>query len=99
MQPHSRSSTAPAALGLNTARALSPTPARTPQALLNSSHMYYEADKHFKHYGVSVGSLGYDWGQMQKQKDDAVSGLTKGIEGLFKKYKVWRRGMHALNVG
>jgi dihydrolipoamide dehydrogenase len=25
---------------------------------------------------------------MQKQKDDAVSGLTKGIEGLFKKNKV-----------
>jgi pyruvate/2-oxoglutarate dehydrogenase complex dihydrolipoamide dehydrogenase (E3) component len=50
--------------------------------------MYYEADKHFKAYGVTVGSLGYDWAQMQKQKDDAVSGLTKGIEGLFKKNKV-----------
>lgn len=25
---------------------------------------------------------------MQKQKDTAVSGLTKGIEGLFKKNKV-----------
>ncbi|KAF6254877.1 dihydrolipoyl dehydrogenase [Scenedesmus sp. NREL 46B-D3] len=58
------------------------------KALLNSSHMYYEADKHFKAYGVTVGSLGYDWAQMQKQKDDAVSGLTKGIEGLFKKNKV-----------
>jgi hypothetical protein len=58
------------------------------QALLNSSHMYYEAAKHFQHYGVTVGNLGYDWGQMQKQKNDAVSGLTKGIEGLFKKNKV-----------
>lgn len=58
------------------------------KALLNSSHMYYEAAKHFQHYGVTVGNLGYDWGQMQKQKNDAVSGLTKGIEGLFKKNKV-----------
>lgn len=58
------------------------------QALLNSSHMFYEAEKHFKSYGVSVGSLSYDWAQMQKQKDEAVTGLTKGIEGLFKKNKV-----------
>ena len=58
------------------------------QALLNSSHMYYDAAKHFSSYGVSVSGLTYDWGQMQKQKDDAVAGLTKGIEGLFKKNKV-----------
>lgn len=29
-----------------------------------------------------------DWAGMQKQKDTAVAGLTKGIEGLFKKNKV-----------
>lgn len=28
-----------------------------------------------------------DWGAMQKQKDTAVAGLTKGIEGLLKKNK------------
>lgn len=59
-----------------------------PQALLNSSHMYYEAQKHFKGFGVNVEGLSFDWGVIQKQKDDAVSGLTKGIEGLFKKNKV-----------
>lgn len=58
------------------------------QALLNSSHKFYDAQKHFAEYGVTVGGLGYDWAAMQKQKDDAVSGLTKGIEGLFKKNKV-----------
>lgn len=58
------------------------------QALLNSSHMFYEAQKHFKGFGVNVEGLSFDWGQIQKQKDDAVSGLTKGIEGLFKKNKV-----------
>lgn len=58
------------------------------QALLNSSHMYYEAQKHFKGFGVNVEGLSFDWGVIQKQKDDAVTGLTKGIEGLFKKNKV-----------
>lgn len=58
------------------------------KALLHSSHMYSEAKNHFKHHGVIVGELGYDWATMQKQKDSAVTGLTKGIEGLFKKNKV-----------
>jgi pyruvate/2-oxoglutarate dehydrogenase complex dihydrolipoamide dehydrogenase (E3) component len=38
--------------------------------------------------GVTFTGLSFDWGQMQKAKDDTVSGLTKGIEGLFKKNKV-----------
>jgi hypothetical protein len=50
--------------------------------------MYYEAQKHFKGFGVNVEGLSFDWGQIQKQKDEAVTGLTKGIEGLFKKNKV-----------
>lgn len=58
------------------------------KALLNSSHMYYEAQKHFKGFGVNVEGLSFDWGVIQKQKDEAVTGLTKGIEGLFKKNKV-----------
>jgi dihydrolipoamide dehydrogenase len=50
--------------------------------------MYYEAQKHFKGFGVNVEGLSFDWGVIQKQKDEAVTGLTKGIEGLFKKNKV-----------
>ena len=63
---------------------------KQPQALLNSSHKFYDAQKHFADYGVTFpgGAVGFDWSAMQKQKDDAVSGLTKGIEGLFKKNKV-----------
>jgi dihydrolipoamide dehydrogenase len=58
------------------------------KALLNSSHKYYDAKKHFKDYGINIEGLSFDFGAIQKQKDDAVSGLTKGIEGLFKKNKV-----------
>ena len=59
-----------------------------PQALLNSSHMFHEAKTAFAHHGVLVDNLRVDWAAMQKQKDTAVSGLTKGIEGLLKKNKV-----------
>jgi len=58
------------------------------KALLNSSHKYHEAAHHFKDMGITVDGLKMDVAGMQKQKSDAVSGLTKGIEGLFKKNKV-----------
>jgi dihydrolipoamide dehydrogenase len=58
------------------------------KALLNSSHMFHEAKTAFAHHGVLADNLRVDWAAMQKQKDTAVSGLTKGIEGLLKKNKV-----------
>ena len=58
------------------------------KALLNSTHMYHEAKHHFGSFGIKTGALEYDLPAMMAQKDQAVSGLTKGIEGLFKKNKV-----------
>mmetsp|Transcript_9990 Transcript_9990/g.20225 ORF Transcript_9990/g.20225 Transcript_9990/m.20225 type:complete len:517 (+) Transcript_9990:139-1689(+) len=58
------------------------------KALLNSSHKFEDATKHFGDYGIEVGSVNIDVGKMMKQKEKAVGGLTKGIEGLFKKNKV-----------
>jgi dihydrolipoamide dehydrogenase len=58
------------------------------QALLQSSHMYAEAKHAFKKHGVLVEGLAVDLSVMQLQKAAAVDGLTKGIEGLFKKNKV-----------
>eukprot|EP00250_Pteridium_aquilinum_P033684 c6088_g1_i1 orf=155-1708(+) len=58
------------------------------KALLHSSHMFYEAKHAFSNHGVKVGSVEIDVPAMMAQKDKAVSGLTKGIEGLFKKNKV-----------
>lgn len=60
----------------------------TPKALLNSSHIYETASKHAASYGVMVDGVTMDIPKMMAQKDGAVSGLTKGIEGLFKKNKV-----------
>eukprot|EP01026_Neomeris_dumetosa_P061395 TRINITY_DN5795_c0_g3_i1.p1 TRINITY_DN5795_c0_g3~~TRINITY_DN5795_c0_g3_i1.p1 ORF type:complete len:538 (-),score=98.20 TRINITY_DN5795_c0_g3_i1:200-1699(-) len=58
------------------------------KALLHSSHLYWEAEKHFSGHGIVVEGVKVDLDKMMKQKLDAVSGLTKGIEGLFKKNKV-----------
>lgn len=55
------------------------------KALLNSSHKYMEAQKHFLDHGILFDSLGLNFGQMMETKEQAVSGLTRGIEGLFKK--------------
>jgi len=58
------------------------------KALLNSSHKYEEASKHFGGYGIEVSGVQIDVKKMMQQKEKAIVGLTKGIEGLFKKNKV-----------
>lgn len=59
------------------------------KALLHSSHMYHEAKTNFKKHGINIsGDISIDVPAMIKQKAKAVTGLTKGIEGLFKKNKV-----------
>eukprot|EP01024_Parvocaulis_polyphysoides_P040909 TRINITY_DN3735_c0_g5_i1.p1 TRINITY_DN3735_c0_g5~~TRINITY_DN3735_c0_g5_i1.p1 ORF type:complete len:500 (-),score=88.93 TRINITY_DN3735_c0_g5_i1:206-1705(-) len=58
------------------------------KALLHSSHMYWEASKHFADHGIVVDNVKVDVDKMMQQKAGAVTGLTKGIEGLFKKNKV-----------
>lgn len=58
------------------------------KALLHSSHMYAEAKHSFASHGVVVDNVSIDLDKMMDQKLKAVDGLTKGIEGLFKKNKV-----------
>merc|ERR1719482_999234 len=50
--------------------------------------MYHDAEHTFEKHGINVEGLSYDWEKMQASKDDAINGLTSGIEGLFKKNKV-----------
>lgn len=58
------------------------------KAMLHASELYEEAGSHFASLGIKVKGLDLDLGQMLKQKDDAVSGLTDGIQYLFKKNKI-----------
>jgi dihydrolipoamide dehydrogenase len=50
--------------------------------------MYESAKKEMGKHGVLVDNVRIDVAKMMAQKATAVSGLTKGIEGLFKKNKV-----------
>ncbi len=58
------------------------------KALLHASHYYAAARDDFAGMGIKIGKLDLDLAQMMAQKSDAVNGLTKGIEFLFKKNKV-----------
>jgi dihydrolipoamide dehydrogenase len=58
------------------------------KALLQSSELFEEAQHSFADRGISVGSVKLDLKKMMGQKDTTVTGLTQGIEFLFKKNKV-----------
>ncbi|MBR9808557.1 MAG: dihydrolipoyl dehydrogenase [Alphaproteobacteria bacterium] len=58
------------------------------KALLHASEMFATAQNDFAGMGIKTGKLELDLDQMMAQKTDAVNGLTKGIEFLFKKNKV-----------
>ena len=57
------------------------------KSLLNLSENFYKA-KHFSNLGIEVGKIKLNLKKMMKNKDEAVTTLTKGIEFLFKKNKV-----------
>ena len=59
------------------------------KALLHSSHLFEDAKTNFGKHGIAInGSVEVDLPAMMNHKSSSVSGLTKGIEGLFKKNKV-----------
>ena len=57
------------------------------KSLLNLSENFHKA-KNFEKIGIEVGSLKLNLPKMMKNKEKAVTVLTKGIEFLFKKNKV-----------
>ena len=58
------------------------------KALLHASELYEAAETSFEGLGIKTGKVSLDLPQMLKQKEDAVDGLTKGVEFLMKKNKV-----------
>src|SRR5262245_19330941 len=67
------------------------------KALLEHAHAL-KVVQHAKDWGVTIGAgerppVGIDMTQVQARKDRVVSGLSKGVEFLFKKNKIdWIRG-------
>lgn len=60
------------------------------KALLDSSHHYYDMQKHAKMHGIQVEGLSIDVPSMIQRKNDIVKKLTGGIDGLFRKNKITR---------
>lgn len=58
------------------------------KALLNATHKFHEAQHGFKDLGIIAKDVSIDFGQLMKQKEKAVTGLTSGIDFLLKKNKV-----------
>ena len=58
------------------------------KALLNATHKYVEAKEHFKEIGIECKEVDMNFEKLMGSKDKAVTGLTSGIEFLFKKNKV-----------
>lgn len=58
------------------------------KALLHASELYEQANTTFAGHGIEVSGVKLNLARMMAQKDEAVSGLTKGVEFLMKKNKV-----------
>lgn len=60
------------------------------KAMLESSELFADAKSKFAVHGLKISGLELDLAAMLKRKEQVVTMLTKGIEGLFKKNKVTR---------
>ena len=58
------------------------------KALLHASEMYEAAIKSFPALGINAMAVSLDLPKMMAQKQDALDGLSKGVEFLMKKNKV-----------
>jgi len=65
------------------------------KALLESSELFAKAAHGFAAHGIQTGGVTLDLPAMLRRKDQVVTMLTKGVEGLLKKNKVTRLTGHA----
>jgi len=69
------------------------------KALLESSELYEKTKTGLAIHGVKTSGVELDLAAMLKRKDQVVTILTKGIDGLFKKNKITRYSGAATIVG
>src|SRR5690606_21094033 len=67
------------------------------KALLDSSELYHQMVHRGKEHGFHVGDVEVDVDTMLRRKDEVVTGLTRGVAGIFKKNGIeWVRGFGRL---
>ncbi len=59
------------------------------KSLLNASEMYHKAQKEFKNLGIETKDIKLNLPKMMANKNKSVLTLTKGVEFLFKKNKIF----------
>ena len=59
------------------------------KSLLNSSEMFHKSQKEFDKLGIEINNIKLNLPKMMANKNKSVLTLTKGIEFLFKKNKVF----------
>jgi dihydrolipoamide dehydrogenase len=57
------------------------------KALLQTAHLLHDA-KNGEEYGVKIGDLEFDYPQAAKRREQVVTQLRRGVQGLMKKNKV-----------
>ena len=69
------------------------------KALLESSELYASCRGGLEAHGIRLGAVTLDLPAMLRRKDETVSGLTRGIDGLFRKHRITRYTGHARIAG
>src|SRR5918992_5335530 len=69
------------------------------KALLESSELFAAARERFAAHGIRLGGATLDLAAMLRRKDEIVSGLTKGVDGLLRKHRVIRYTGHGRITG
>jgi dihydrolipoamide dehydrogenase len=57
------------------------------KALLQTAHLLHDA-RNGEEYGVKIGNLEFDYPQAAKRREQVVTQLRRGVQGLMKKNKV-----------
>ncbi len=69
------------------------------KALLESSELLETSRDRLKTHGIAVDGVTFDLQAMLRRKDDIVHGLTRGIDGLFRKHGITRYTGHGRLAG
>lgn len=69
------------------------------KALLETSELYEQSQKHFAERGLEVQGVSLNIPQMMKHKDGVIAALDGGIQGLLRKNKVERFTGHGTLKG
>jgi dihydrolipoamide dehydrogenase len=59
------------------------------KALLHTAHLLHDA-KNGEEFGVKMGEIEFDYPQAAKRREQVVTQLRRGVQGLMKKNKVTR---------